>query len=429
MHKSAKGVAAMKKQEIFQKYESEVRTYCRKFPTVFTTAKNAIMTDDQGNNYIDFLGGAGSLNYGHNNDYIKNKVVEYIQNDGVIHGLDMHTDAKLEFIEFFEEKVLKAKGLDYKILFPGPTGTNAVEVALKLARKIKGRTNVFALMGGFHGMTLGALALCTDEGARKGAGVPLNNVTHVPAPGLIDGVDSIAYMESILTDDHSGIEKPAALIVEAVQGEGGINVMPTEYLKALRELCDKHDILLILDEIQMGCGRTGTFFAFERAGIKPDMVVMAKSIGGMGMPFALTLLKPELDAFNPGEHNGTFRGFNPAMVAGKASLEYFLENDMEKETARKGDIVEKFIKENIAPINSKISYRGMGLVWGIEMGKFAPGIAKKISAKCFERGLIIELAGREDAVVKIMPPLTIEDDNLMKGLEIIKESILDMKLD
>ncbi len=415
------------KQKIFEKYESEVRSYCRKFPTVFTTAKNAIMTDDQGREYIDFLGGAGSLNYGHNNDYIKDKVIEYLQSDGIIHGLDLYTDAKLDFIEFFEEKILKPRDLDYKVLFPGPTGTNAVEVALKLARKIKGRSNVFALMGGFHGMTLASLALCTDRGARNGAGVPLNNVTHVPAPGLYDGLDTIQYMESLLTDDHSGIEKPAALIVEALQGEGGINIMPTEWLKAAREFCDKHDILLILDEVQMGCTRTGTFFAFERAEIKPDIVVMAKSMGGIGMPFALTLLKPELDAFNPGEHNGTFRGFQLAMVAGKASLEYFLENDMENETVRKGKIVEDYIKKNILPLSNKLSYRGMGLVWGIDMGEFEPGIAKLVSAKCFEHGLIIELAGREDAVVKIMPPLTIEDDHLMKGLDAIKDSLVELK--
>lgn len=417
------------KQQIFEKYESNVRSYCRKFPTVFTTAKNAIMTDDQGRDYIDFLGGAGSLNYGHNNDYIKERVIEYLQKDGVVHGLDMYTDAKVEFIEYFEEKILKPRGLDFKLLFPGPTGTNAIEVALKLARKIKGRSNVFALMGGFHGMTLGALALCTDRGARDGAGVSLDNVTRIPAPGLYEGLDTIAYMQSLLDDDHSGVEKPAALFVEAVQGEGGINIMPTEWLKAAREFCDKNDILLVLDEIQMGVGRTGTFFAFDRAGIKPDMITMAKSIGGMGMPFALTLLNRELDVFAPGEHNGTFRGFNPAMVAGKASLEYFYDNDMENETVRKGKLVEDFIKDNILGINDKISYRGMGLVWGIDMGKFAPGTAKKISAKCFEHGLIIELAGREDAVVKIMPPLTIEDENLMKGLEIIKDSIKEMKLD
>ena len=227
------------KQAVFETYESEVRSYCRKFPAIFKTAKGAIMTDNQGNDYIDFFCGAGSLNYGHNNDYIKDKVSDYLTGNGIIHSMDMYTETKGEFIEFFETHVLKPRGLDFKIMFPGPTGTNAMEAALKLARKVTGRTNVFALMGCFHGMSLGALAMTTDEAARKGAGIPLENVTHIPAPYMFPELDTIQYMETLLEDDHSGVETPAALVVEAVQAEGRIYVHPNERMQGARAYSEK----------------------------------------------------------------------------------------------------------------------------------------------------------------------------------------------
>lgn len=413
---------------IFEEYESEVRSYCRKFPTVFVKAKGAVLTDEGGTDYIDFFCGAGSCNYGHNNDFIKERVIEYLQSDGIVHSLDMYARAKGEFLDCFENNVLKPRGLDYKIMFPGPTGTNTVEAALKLARKFTGRSNVFALMGCFHGMSLGSIALTTDAASRKGCGVPLTNVTHIPAPYMFPQLDTIDYMETILTNDHSGIDKPAALFVETVQAEGGIYVLDDEWLRRARALCDRHGILLVLDEIQVGCCRTGPFFAFERAGIKPDIFVMAKSIGGMGLPFALTLFKPELDIWSPGEHNGTFRGFQPAMVAAKAGLEYMLKYDVEAETRRKGAIIEEYLCENLPKINEKLGYRGIGMIWGIDFAAFPQGSAKRASKNCFERGLVIELAGREDCVLKLMPPLTIDDDMLLAGLGRIMDAIKSMNL-
>lgn len=410
-------------KKVFETYESEVRSYCRKFPTIFTSAKNAILKDADGNEYIDFLCGAGSVNYGHNNDYIKNKVIEYLQKDGIVHSLDLYTVAKGEFLQYFEEKVLKPRGYDYKIMFTGPTGANSMEAALKLARKVTGRSNVFALMGAFHGMTLGTLAMTTDEGARKGAGISLENVTHIPAPYMYPELDTIKYMENLIEDDHSGVETPAALVVEPLQAEGGINVLSDEWLQGARAFCDKYGIMLIMDEIQVGNCRTGSFFCHEHAGIKPDIITMAKSIGGMGMPFAITLFKPELDKWSPGEHNGTFRGFQLATVAGKAGLEFMLENHIEEEVKRKGEIVENFLKVQLPMISDKLNYRGRGLMWGINMEAYPDGTAKAISAECFKRGLIVELAGRKDCVLKIMPPLTVEDEVLQKGLEIIIESI------
>ncbi|MCZ9319723.1 MAG: diaminobutyrate--2-oxoglutarate transaminase, partial [Methanocorpusculum sp.] len=333
--------------------------------------------------------------------------------------LDMYSVAKGEFIECLENKVLIPRGYDYKVLFPGPTGTNAVEVALKIARKVKGRSNVLALMGAFHGMSLGSLALTTERSARDACGVALGNVTHVPHPCMMPGLDTIAYIDMLLTDDHSGVDKPAALIVEAVQGEGGINVLSNEWLRDARALCDKHDMLLILDDIQTGCGRTGSFFSFERAGIVPDIVVMAKSIGGIGMPCSIALVKPEYDVLLPGEHNGTFRGFQLAFVAGKAAIEYMLAHDLEAETMRKGRIVEEFLASRLRLIDPSLTFRGLGLMWGIDMGSYPCGTTQKIRKACFEQGLILELSGREDTVVKIMPPLVIEDEQLVQGLGIL----------
>lgn len=409
----------MEKKAVFEAYESEVRSYSRSFPSVFAKAKGSIITDVNGKEYIDFFCGAGAVNYGHNNDYIKERLIAYLEQDGILHALDMMTDAKADFIEYFEEQVLKPRGLDYKIMFPGPTGTNGVEAALKLARKVTKRENVWCLMGCFHGMTLGALSLTSDRDSRKGAGIPLNYVTHIPAPYMFSGLNTIEYMETLITDDHSGVEKPAAFIIETVQAEGGIHVFSNEWLLAVRDFCDRHGILLIVDDIQVGCARTGSFFSFERAGIVPDMVIMSKSIGGYGLPFALTLFKPELDIWSPGEHNGTFRGNQLAMIAAKAGLEYMLEHEIEKEARRKEKIIKEYLLGNISSENAVI--RGIGCIFGIDVGNGER--CKAVTKKCFENGLIIERAGRDNSVVKLMPALTISDELLIKGLDIIKNSL------
>ena len=410
-------------KEVFEKYESNVRSYCRKWPVEFSFAKGSIIVEDNGKQYIDFFNGAGALNYGHNNDFIKEKLVKYIESDAIIHSLDMYASAKKELIEYLEENILIPRSLDYKVMFPNPTGTNAIEMALKLARKNKKRSNIFAFMGAFHGMTLGSLALTTEKAAREGAGITLNNVTHIAPPYYMNGkFDTLGYLNEILNDDHSGIEKPAAIILETVQAEGGIYAFDVDFLRGLRKLCDEQDILLIVDDIQVGCARTGTFFSFERAGIVPDMVVLSKSIGGYGLPLSMVLIKPELDIFSPGEHNGTFRGFQLSMVTAKAGLEFMLKNNIEAEVKRKEAIVKDYLDKNIKPLlKDNMSIRGIGLIWGIDFndGK----LSRAVLDKCFEKGLIIELAGRNDGVLKIMPALTIEDDLLIKGLDIVKDSI------
>lgn len=409
----------------FEEYESEVRSYCRNFPTVFTTAKGPFLYDEDGREYIDFFCGAGGLNYGHNNDYIKEKVVEYLQSDGVMHALDMYTAPKREFLTFYEEKILKPRGLNYKIQFPGPTGTNAVEAALKLARKVKKRPGIFAMMGGFHGMTLGSVALTTDAASRAGAGVPLTNVTHVPAPYMFPELDTLKYIETLLTDDHSGVEKPAAIILETVQADGGINPFSVEWLRGIRDICDRHDILMIVDDIQVGCARTGWFFSFERAGIVPDIVTQSKSIGGYGMPFALVLFKPELDIWSPGEHNGTFRGYQLSMIAARAGLEVMLNEHVEEKVRDKEKIIARYMEEIKAIAPEKIKVRGIGFVWGVDLYHCDPDgkTSKAVLDECFRHNLIVERVGRGNAVIKVMPELLIDEETLRRGLDVLKAAV------
>lgn len=411
-----------KVNEIFSIVESQVRSYCRKFPVEFSKALNSELYSKEGVRYVDFLDVAGSMNYGHNNPYIKKAILDYLAEDSIINALDLYTEAKAEFLTTLDKQILQPRNLSYKVMCCGPTGTNAIEAALKLTRKNKKRSNVFAFSGAFHGMSLGSLAMTTDKTSREGAGVPLGNVTFMPYDN--DKFDSIAYIRSILEDDHSGISLPAAIFVETTQAEGGINVSRVEWLRELRAICDEYDILFVADDIQVGNGRTGYFFSFERAGIIPDMVVLSKSISGFGMPMALLLMKPELGIFRPAEHNGTFRGNQLAFVGGKAAIEYFVNNELDKEVRRKGEIIDNFIKNKILPLDSRLSHRGVGLIWGIDFSGIKNEMALDCCHECFERNLVIELAGRHDCVLKLMPALTIQDEVLLEGLDIIKESVI-----
>ena len=411
--------------DVFEKNESEVRSYCRKYPVIFDKGMNSELYSVDGRRYIDFLAVAGSMNYGHNNPEIKDEILTYLQDDHVINMMDMYTSAKEEFLSTFSSKILEPRGLNYKVMCCGPTGTNAVEAAIKLARKNTKRTEVLAFGGGFHGMTLGSLALTTDKVSREGASLPLTNVTHIPYEGT-QGIDSIAYLKWVLTDDHSGVDKPAAIILETVQAEGGINVASVEWLKEVYQVCKDNDIIMIVDDIQVGNGRTGTFFSFERAGIKPDMVVLSKSISGFGMPMAILLIRPDLDIFRPAEHNGTFRGNQLSFVGATAGINYYVEHSMDKEVQRKAKIISDFLESEIIPLNKNLSYRGIGFIWGIDFNAIDSTLALKVVHKAFDNGLIMEVAGRKDGVLKIMPPLTIQDDILNEGLNVMKESIVDV---
>lgn len=410
---------------VFETLESEVRSYCRGWPAVFDRAQGSRIFDEDGHDYLDFFSGAGALNYGHNNPVLKRALLDYLERDGITHSLDMSTTAKRAFLERFQDVVLRPRDMDHKVMFPGPTGTNAVEAALKLARKVKGRESVVSFTNAFHGMSLGALAVTGNSMKRAGAGVPLVHGTPMPFDNYLDGrVPDFLWFERLLEDQGSGLNQPAAVIVETIQGEGGINVARPEWLRGLADLCRRRDMLLIVDDIQMGCGRTGPFFSFEEAGIVPDIVTLSKSIGGYGMPMSLTLFRPELDIWEPGEHNGTFRGHNPAFVTATAALDTYWADggSMEKQTLKRGEQAEAVLREICAEHpRSGARYRGRGLVWGLEFTD--PGRASRVCARAFELGLLLETSGPRGEVVKLLPALTITPEELDEGLRTLARSV------
>ncbi|KQY39381.1 MULTISPECIES: diaminobutyrate--2-oxoglutarate transaminase [Nocardia] len=407
---------------IFEAMESNVRGYCRDWPAIFSTAEGAWLRDEQGREYLDFFAGAGALNYGHNNPILKKALLEYIGSNGITHGLDMSTVAKRELLETIRDNLLSPRGLDYKVQFPGPTGANAVEAALKLARKVTGRKTILSFTNAFHGMTLGALSVTGNAAKRAGAGVPLEHSTPMPYDGYFDNtIEDFGWMQRVLDDSSSGFDRPAAVIVETVQGEGGVNLARAEWLRHLAGLCAARDILLIVDDVQMGCGRTGPFFSFEIAGITPDIVTLSKSIGGYGLPMALVLLKPEHDQWAPGEHNGTFRGNNPAFVTATAALrEYWSDDKLAQRTAENGEYVARTLNA-VAQRHEGVSTRGRGMVHGIVFDD--PSQAGKVCRTAFEQGLLVETSGSMDEVVKLLPPLTLGSDELDQGLSVLVSSI------
>ena len=410
--------------DVFERLESEVRSYCRNWPTVFHTAQGSRIHDEHGRTFLDFFAGAGSLNYGHNNPRLKRQLMEYLAEDAIVHSLDVYTTAKRRFLESFHDIVLAPRGLDYKVQFPGPAGTNAVEAALKLARKYTGRETIVNFTNAFHGMTLGSLAVTGNSSKRGGAGIALHHAVTMPYDNYLDGATpDFILLERMLEDSGSGLDKPAAAIVETVQGEGGLNTASAEWLRGLADLCTRHDLLLIVDDVQMGCGRTGPFFSFEEAGIVPDIVCLSKSLSGYGLPMAITLLRRELDVWDPGEHNGTFRGFNPAFVTATAALEFWTEDGLEKETLSKGEQVEAALKQIAAEHgDAGTDIRGRGLARGIAFEDTA--LAGKVCAAAFERNLLMETSGPEGEVVKLLPPLTATRQELAEGLEILGESVV-----
>ena len=409
--------------QVFEEHESEVRSYCRSWPTVFERAQGSWMWDTDGRRYLDFFAGAGALNYGHNHPVLKQALLDYIESDGPIHSLDMSTTAKADLLTTFDEVILQPRGLEYKVQFPGPTGTNAVEAALKLARKVKGRDHIVSFTNAFHGMTLGSLSVTGNSMKRSGAGVPLSHSTAVPYCNYMEEGSSLDLLEALLRDRGSGLDRPAAVIVETVQGEGGINVASFNWLRRLSEMCEELDMLLIVDDIQMGCGRTGPFFSFEPAGIKPDIVCLSKSIGGYGLPLALTLMKPELDVWEPGEHNGTFRGNNAAFVTATAAMREFWSDDaLTKEVAEKTSLIEGALV-GIASnhFDAGADTRGRGFAQGLVFED--PATTRAVCRAAFDAGLLLETSGPRSEVAKLMPPLTIPRDELQRGLDLLTEVV------
>jgi diaminobutyrate-2-oxoglutarate transaminase len=410
----------------FDDMESAVRSYCRLFGCIFSRAQGAVLFDQDGRRYLDFLTGAGALGYGHNDPHIKQAVIAYLQADGVISSLDLHTTAKLAFLRKFRQTILVPRGLEYRVQFCAPTGSDAVEAALKLARKITGRDTIVAFTNAYHGVSLGSLAMTASEHERRSAGVPLQFVTRMPFEGYLGPhVDTISLLHDMLRPG-SGIDRPAAIIVETVQAEGGINVASEAWLRRLSEFARRNDILLIVDDIQVGCGRTGTFFSFERAGITPDIVCLSKTIGGIGLPMALVLIRPALDQWGPGDHVGTFRGNNLAFVAASAALDYWQQGGFEAELQERGQALRRRL-EAIAELYTDVCdhVRGIGMIQGVVCRD--QRLAADVQRAAFVRGLILETSGHDKRALKLLPPLIISAEELDQGLTILRQSIDDVR--
>jgi diaminobutyrate-2-oxoglutarate transaminase len=358
---------------------------------------------------------------------MRERLLEYIMSHGLVHALDFHTEEKAIFIERFVSLILEPRTLDYKLQFCGPTGTNAVEAALKLARRVTQRTDVWAFMGSFHGVTMGSLSTTSARAFRHAAGVELSNTTFLPYPcGPLASLDTIKYIQVILNDDHSGSNRPAAIIFETVQCEGGVYVAPEEWMRDLSKLCARNDILLICDDIQAGCGRTGPFFSFERAGITPDITLLSKSLSGYGLPMSLVLMKPHLDQWKPGEHNGTFRGHQFAFVTATAALEMWRDDALERRVRAHAATIRDVLKPILASLSQPPPLRGLGAVWGIDLSGHGGGpTASNVVSRCFNAGVVLERCGRGGSVVKLLPPLVIPQEMLVSGCVTIGQAILE----
>jgi diaminobutyrate-2-oxoglutarate transaminase len=404
------------------KHESNVNSYARLFPATFEYAEGDRVTDRTGKTYLDFFCGAGALNYGHNHPQLKKALIKFIEQNSIVHCLDMDSKIKEEFLDRFWTNILEPRGFDYKIQFTGPTGTNAVEAAVKLARKITNRKKIISFTNSFHGMTATSLALSGILKERHNVN-PSQDVIFFPFDNFMGKkINTLDYMKKMINGKGSGIETPAAIILETVQAEGGVNIAGNEWLKEIREFATENGIILIVDEIQTGCGRTGTFFSFERANILPDIVLLSKSISGFGLPLSIVLIKPDLDTWLPGEHNGTFRSNNLALCTANESLKFWNGNELETQTLKKAEI----IKESLEVLKTKSSnikdVRGIGFIWGIEFKD--PQIAQQLGTELFNAGMIIEVCGCEDNTLKLLPPLTISEANLKIGLEMIVAAVL-----
>jgi diaminobutyrate-2-oxoglutarate transaminase len=417
----------VKHAQIFAQLESRVRSYPRAFPAVFDRARGAEVWDAAGRRYLDFLAGAGALNYGHNNPVLKDALIDYVRRDAITHSLDLHTVAKAEFLEAFRDIVLLPRRLEYVVQFTGPTGTNAVEAAFKVARKISGRSSIIHFTNSFHGVSMGALSATGSQHLRKAAGLPLFGTTALPYDGYLgQRIDTVDYLDRLLADPSSGVPEPAAVILEIVQGEGGLNVASTHWLRRLQALCHERRILLIVDDIQTGCGRTGTFFSFEAAGLTPDVITLSKSLSGYGLPLSVVLIRRDLDVWEPGEHNGTFRGNNHAFVTGTAMLRHYWRTQAFAEAVQaKGDHLDRRLRAMVQRFPAHLlDARGRGMMRGVRCAH--PEQAAHVTAMAFERGLVIERCGPRDEVIKCMMPLTIGQAELDEGLDILERAMAEV---
>lgn len=419
-------------------HEGSAVSYSRGMPMAIARAKGAAVEDVDGNIYIDFFGGAGVMNVGHANPEVLQAAKN--QMDNLTHSLDIPNASRKAMVEALFSVLPKELN---RVFFGGPTGSDAVETAIKLARYNTKRYPIIAFEGAYHGMTSGALSLCSGAPFKEDFLPLVPEVHFAPYPyqyrcpiGKDHGICSqvcAQYLEHMMEDPHSGVSKPAAVIVEAIQGEGGSIVPSEDFLPKVREICDKHDVLLIVDEIQAGFCRTGKMFSFNHFNVVPDIITMSKALGGIGFPIAGIAYKEKLDTWSPGKHIGTFRGNVVAYAAGAAAINFMLKNNLASHALKLGDSILSLLKklEN----NSKIigEVRGKGLMLGIEFVKDkeskepAPEYAAQMRTLCHQRGLLIEIGGHYFNVARFLPPLIITEELAKKGVEIFADSLQELE--
>ncbi|WP_221563500.1 aspartate aminotransferase family protein [Alkalihalobacillus sp. TS-13] len=427
-----------------ERRESNARSYPRRIPIAIEEAEGIFVTDVEGKRYYDCLAGAGTLALGHNHPVVIEAMEQVIRDKRPLHTLDLTTPVKEEFVnEIFSSlpEPLKDRA---KIQFCGPTGGDGIEAALKLVKTATGRSSILSFQGGYHGSTHGTMAISGNLGPKERVQGLMPDVHFLPYPYTyrcpfgVKGEEgheiSSQYIENLLDDPESGILPPAAMILEVVQGEGGSVPAPIGWLQEMRRITKERGIPLIIDEIQTGIGRTGKFFAFEHAGIVPDVVVLSKAIGG-SLPLSVVIYDESLDQWGPGAHIGTFRGNQMAMAAGTATLQYIKENNLSEHADRVGDKLQAELKDLQIEFKEIGDVRGRGLMLGVEMvdpektqapnGSYpgAPELASKIQRECFERGLILEVGGRHGAVVRILPPLIITEQQIDEVAAIFKDAV------
>ncbi len=425
-------------------FESSARSYPRKFPFALNRAKGVILEDVEGNRYIDFLCGAGTLALGHNDERVNRAMVDLINSGSPLHTLDLTTPAKDRFVETIHSILPFGMAKDVKIQFCSPSGTDATDAAIKLCKIATGRSSVIAFSGGYHGMGHGAMAVTGNCFAKSQVPNIMPGVQFMPYPysyrcpmglGGDEGTKACgAYFERLLKDPESGVSKPACVIIEPIQGEGGVIPAPVEFLQTIRRVTAELDIPLICDEIQCGMGRSGKVFAFEYAGIVPDVILASKAIGGT-QPMSVVIYNKKLDQWGPGSHAGTFRGNQLAMAAGTVVMETIREPEFLAEVVRKGNLFRERLLalQKECPIIGDV--RGKGLMLGIEfvdpkgqtdiMGHPMESgtICAAVQKLCFEHGLVMEKGGRNGSVMRCLTALNIPDEDLEKGICIFEETV------
>ncbi|QCO86508.1 aminotransferase class III-fold pyridoxal phosphate-dependent enzyme [Vibrio neocaledonicus] len=426
-------------------HESEVRSYPRRLPIAIKQAFGCLVEDTRGQIFLDCLAGAGTLALGYNHPEINQALKEQLDSGLPYQTLDIATSAKTRFIQSVKSFLPQELSENSVIQFCGPSGADAVEAAIKLAKQTTGRNTMFAFRGAYHGMTNGTMGMMGNLGTKARRTGLMSDVHFMPFPynlrcpfglGGDEGAKaSIRYIDRLLNDDESGIMKPAAIIVEPVQGEGGVVPAPAFWLRELRRICDEHGILLIFDEIQCGVGKTGYNFAFEESGIVPDILCLSKAIGG-GLPMSLLVINKQHDTWKPGEHTGTFRGNQLAMVSGAKALEIIQRDNLVEHANIAGQYLRYGLESIQKRVNCIAEVRGKGLMLGVEiknpngeLNKFGEPQADSeltlsIQRAALERGLIVEKGGREGAVIRFLPPLIISFEQIDFALRVFEDAIL-----